>query len=269
MRTSTYIKEIDLQIFLDIEDNILTNLCLTNKYINSICPDIYRIKILDLYPNLPIPNDYDLKKMYYQTKESYVQLLNFANKYHYQSIIDWINLPINKINYLIDIKVEGKTIGKRNDEKILIHNQIIDYLIKGIIPQQRTINKIFIRGASRIVPYLLDKRLFPDQEAINIAAENGYYELSLVEYNLYPDQEAINIATENNKYLVINDLAKLGKIPDQDVINLALLDNKTDIIEALVLNGIYPDQEFVNLLIGDQYEDMLQLLAEYNIYPDF
>lgn len=77
--SSTYIKEIDTIIYSQIHYDILIHLYQTNKYIHSLSSCLWKFKINELYPNLPIP-DYNLSELYFKISKSYVDLNDFAVK---------------------------------------------------------------------------------------------------------------------------------------------------------------------------------------------
>lgn len=298
--SSTYIKEIDIKIYSDVPPDILLYLCQTNKYIKFISPSIWKIKIEELYPGFPIPIAYKnrLTELYFKISDSYVQLKDFATKNGYCKILDWLDIPINKVNWIIEFGVKkGEQFPKLGDVagyRMQQRKELEELLEDGIYPTQKSVNISMSVGNTRMIATLIDYGLFPDQEFINIAAQNGNFVDKLLKYdllpdqesiniaaenghyfenlgklyNIFPDQDSINIATENGQYYLLYDLAQNNKYPDQLSIDIATKKGFGDVVEVLTEHNIFPSQEAINVACKKGYDNIIDVLEKYEIYPD-
>ena len=87
-------RDIDIEILLNLNDELLTIVCQTNKYSNRLCNnDFWKLKINNLYPGFPIPNRFinQGKKLYFIIKQLNIDLiLYWAIEYGYIDILEWI-----------------------------------------------------------------------------------------------------------------------------------------------------------------------------------
>lgn len=242
--SSTYIREMDLQIYSQVKPKILFYLCQTDKYIYSLSQSIWRLKIEALYPNLPIPvidgssMPDNLAELYFKISKSYVQLKNI------DYFTDWLNIPINKINYIIEESVTQSskfpTLGLVARYRMQQKKELKVLLIHGIYPKQKSVNLAMRLGNTNQIDILTDYGIFPDQQSINIAAEKGYYSDQLFKYDIFPDQKSINIAIENGHTFIIYGLIKYGKYPNQYIIDIATKKGLLD-LDILTQYNIYPN----------------------------
>lgn len=272
--SSTYIKEMDMKIYSEVLPETLLYLCQTNKYIKSICSIIWKIKINELYPHFPIPTDYldKLPELYFKISESYVQLEAFARSdilLKDFKILDWLNFPINKVNYLVEFNpiqsVEFPTMGSRARARMQRSKELEEYFESGIYPTQKSINIAMSVGNDRVISRLINYGFFPNQESINIAMEKGYYCHKLSKYHLFPNQKSINIATEKGHYSEELHIYKI--FPDQHSINIAAENGHDLLIYVLAGYGKYPDQYAINIASQKGYLEMIELLAQHNKFP--
>lgn len=239
----TGIKELDIKILSSIKTKILRALCLTDKYINSICPDVWRNKIEMRYPGFPKINDYDPKQLYEKIKDSYESIINVFSNHPDQKIVEnWFTEKNNYINYLIEIKSL---------------KSVEEYLKIGARPNQRIINNYLMKWVNynnvKMIKLLAEYNIFPSQKYVNFAAEKGFYDLFLVLfiYDIFPEQKIINELTEKNyDYDDWYDKKRL------------------DIIGTLASGGIFPDQKSVNIAYEKRNFALLGVLEYYNIIPD-
>lgn len=96
----TYIKDIDIKIGLNINDNDLIRFCRTDKYIKSICQDIWKEKIHALYQGLPLPvHVTNLGLLYFNISKSYLQLRLYAQNFDKKCWIGSKNQLIKLIGF--------------------------------------------------------------------------------------------------------------------------------------------------------------------------
>jgi hypothetical protein len=263
----TYEAGIDVDYFLTLDDDVLQELCFSNKYLYSICDTIYKIKINSLYPHLPLPKNVKPNYLYYNISKSYDQLMNFAIKYNYKDIIDWIMLPQNHVNYLIEHQIDKTQfvlMGDAVKERRRIKNEIKTLLDLGFIPRQKSINQCLMNGYAFYIELLAQYHFYPTQEVINQATIQGRFDSRLLHYGLIPSHEAVNQGVINGHYYF--NLPEYGLIPSQELINQAALNNYDMVIYMLGENYIFPDQDVINMLNDDQ-SDVLEALAEFGKYP--
>ena len=299
--SSTNIEEIDIKIYSCVPVDILFNLSQTNKYVGFICSNVWEIKINELYFDLPIPSEYknNLGLLFYKISKSYVQLKNFATKNKYEKILIWLDIPINKINYLLEFIVNRTNFPGLSFGKLVLYRQktfeeVKTFLEQGIYPTQKSINICIENGNLDLIDLLIDYKLFPDEEAINIAVINGYYSHKLIINDLFPDQTSINIGFENCNYS--KNFGYCGLFPDQEVINIGAengyypyvlyiynlfpeqesidiglkngyFDDET--LYRLCKSGKFPRQDAINEATKKGFYDLIKVLVdEFNLYPD-
>ena len=88
----THVRNIDMNILLQLDDESLQSVCRINKYTQSLCKDnvFWHLKINKLYPGLPIPKEYQQKlKELYQTltKED---ITEWAADNGYLEVLKWL-----------------------------------------------------------------------------------------------------------------------------------------------------------------------------------
>lgn len=289
----TYVKDVDIRIGLELGNNDLVKICKTNKYVKSICSDIWRAKIHALYPGLPIPKHArDLKTIYFAISESYLHLRNYAQHFN-REMLDWLEKPINQVNWLLEAIIEA--VIKKNAGKINFYYEILDEFLKlGYYPNQRILNSSYSKGIYPIA--LIEYNLFPDQTTIDRVMEYGNYVEELVAYEKFPSQRAINYFTENFRsngenfffdskdfiesteievlYFIhptniLTVLGKAGKFPDQKSIDIASEKKHFAIIDRLKLQNKNPSQRSVNdAVILGAYPILEILLKKKGIFPD-
>lgn len=268
----TYIKELDINIGTDIEDRILQNLCKTSKYINSICPDIWIRKIKLLYPDLPIPNKNTAKEEYFSISDSYLKLKEFAEAYNYEEILDWLELPINHINVIIEFSplLNNYLWEKRGSMWNYVRNMednLLNYLMNEVYPEQRSVDVAFVNKNRTYIIILAEYGIFPSLELIDREGERGYFIPELIQYNLIPSQESVNIATENG-FVGVIALIKYNIYPSQEAVNIAALNRHDSIIGWLSDEGIFPDQTTINIIAENAFYEIIKELAENGKFPD-
>lgn len=250
-RFPTYIKEIDIKIGIDIDDHKLVNLCRLNKYINSICPIIWEEKLKLLYPDLPIPNRNRAREEYFAIYHSYVKLKEFADKYGYDDILDWLHLPENDINYLIEYKAKRgkdgiKNLGEAARYTMKQARKLDEYLEQGFEPEQKSVDICFLVGNELYAKILAEYGFLPSPGVIDDAIINGYYYPSLSNGGIFPSQNAINIAAKKGK-IAIRNLFEYGIYPDQDAINITAENGYDDLIYYLGSANMFPDQRSIDI----------------------
>lgn len=115
------IKDIDIKILSYINDNILIQLCLVNKYTKSICHNIWREKITQLYPTIPLSKYHNISNLYINSP-TYTDLKKISIRFKYQKILNWLNNPLREINLIVeDVLDKAKYLSNveslRNDYK--------------------------------------------------------------------------------------------------------------------------------------------------------
>lgn len=264
----TNIKETDIQIGADIDDDVLHKLCRVNKYVKSICPDIWERKLKRLYPDIPIPDKKTAKDQYLAITDSYLKLKEFAEHYNYDTILVWLELPQQWINVLLEFNpvLNAKLFKKRGDmwKYVASTEKELKYYIENkIYPEQRSIDNAFISRNRHYIILLSKYDIYPtkdlikdefskgniiaklssfyqpSQDKINLAVEKGFPGVvDLLDYGYHIDQSSINIAAEKGHAVLIYDLGKRNIFPDQDSINIAAENGFDEIIEILADFGI-------------------------------
>ena len=82
----THVRNIDMNILLQLDDESLHSVCQVDKYTQSLCNDnvFWHLKINKAYPELPIPKEYNqkLRELYQKiTKEAITEWLAENNIY--------------------------------------------------------------------------------------------------------------------------------------------------------------------------------------------
>lgn len=132
-------RDIDIKIFSYLPDNILIIILQTNRYIKSLGPEIWKLRILRRYRNLPLPININYHRFYYKTKICYYDLFYYATNKGHHKILAWFELPENAINKYIESGAASH------------HNLIESYLKLGIVPDQNSVNRAseIARSANR------------------------------------------------------------------------------------------------------------------------
>lgn len=209
--------DIDCMILSYMDDDYnLYKLCKLNSYLKGVYEDnnLWILKINDIFENLVIPKVNNVKKLYFDIKNTGIEeLYKYAIKNNYSSILDWV------------IKYHGNTFG--NNNKIMIHDfvtiacrygnlDIIKYIVDTfgcseenilsrnesfrlyyIISKNKkcveistayTVHNILIYGHIHILKYLdeygvkyyyqekIKTKIEPNYESVKKALENGHFE---------------------------------------------------------------------------------------------
>lgn len=234
-------------------------------------PRYLETKLRQSYPDLPVPDINTAEDQYLAITDSYLKLKEFAEYYDYQEILDWIELPRQWINVLLEFSplLNAKLFEKRGrmGEYVGSTEEKLKYYIEnGIYPEQRSVDIAFINRNRFYIILLSEYGIYPtknlikdefkkgnilaqllslyspSQDEINLAAENGFYNvIGLINYGYHIDQESINIDVENDHYFLIYELGKRNIFPDQKSINIAAENGFDDIIEILAEFGKHPE----------------------------
>lgn len=190
-RCYTNNRDVDIKIFSYVDDEILNILCQANKYIKSISEEVWKEKIWNLYPELPLPFNINYHYFYYEIKASYQLLMHKAINQGYNKILDWIRLPENIINYYL----EG-----------YYYNSVKSLLADSLIPNQKSINYAAECGYLEIINLLADYNIFPN---INFLLRKPYKRIvaKLLCSGKRPSQDKVNHAEQQKEYAIIRLLA--------------------------------------------------------------
>lgn len=265
----TGIKEIDLKIYLEIDDNILKYLFQTCSYIYGLRNDVWQSKICRKFPKFPTLKFINIAEEYFIIRDmSYTDL----KKKFGDELNDWFSLPENKINIYIE-----------NGE----YENIESCLKRSVVPCQKSIDELFSRPISYYRHLSDDKKkhqnlicdnmamellvMFGLYPSIDVAVVYGHSEamLNLLSKGQYPSQDAVD-KTKYTKILL--SLAEYEVYQDIDV----AIDNLNDkVINMLLRKGKRPTQNAVNKInnkkfsaTGDSYAEILISLSRYDIYQD-
>lgn len=272
MNFPTGIRELDIKIGIDIKDNILINLCKVNKYVLSICPAIWEDKIKSLYPDLPIPDRNTVKEEYFAISDSYLKLKEFAEYYGYQDILDWLELPINDINIILEFSpllnanlFKGRGFMRRYEREI--EEKLKEYLENDIYPEQRSVDIAFVNKNRFYIIALAKYGIFPNEKLIDKEGKKGIFVAELIPYGLIPSQETVDIATEDG-FLGVIPLMNYHIYPSQQAVNRAALNRFNTFIGFLGDENIFPDQKTINIIAENGFSDIVETLAELGKFPD-
>src|SRR3990172_8316661 len=133
----THVRNIDMNILLQLDDESLQSICQLNKYTRSLCDDniFWALKIQKLYPGLPIPKGYQQR-----LRELYQTLIKV------ESIADW---------------------AAENG-----HLEVLKWLAqtKNIYPDQNGTNYAAEEGQLEVLKWLVQtKNLYPNQDGDNFS----------------------------------------------------------------------------------------------------
>ncbi len=265
----TKIKDIDHQILIRLDDINLTNICLVNKYINSLINDnnFWILRIDKNYPGFPIPLKYKNKE-----KELYLELYDFLldnHKLDEEYTVEWA-IELENLNILKWLAITYN-----------------------YYPNKGQINLIAREKISDILEWLMEKKTFPTEDGANFAAENGYIEMldSLAKNDVYPNMDGIKLAIiKGNIYTLEwayrirdnyiedhddiyddsydNDYYPIYDIDDDYIMKEASYCGNIKILEWLKLRGIFPNVNGANLAAGNGHIYILKWMMDFNIYPD-
>lgn len=255
MRCYTEINEINLKIFVDVDDETLVFLCQTNRYINSLSNEIWYRKLCLIFPEIPKINNFNGAKSYYFYKDkSYLHLEEI------DELKEWLTSPQNAINLYIE----------KGDYLFL--KECLDV---GILPVQKSVNVSMKKISASmgqedfpqfeknimIVQLLMDNQIYC---SVDVAVKCGHCEITdiLLKKGDRPSQKSMDKTV--NEYV----LALLIEYDIYQNIDRLVDMNYLDLAKILLDKGKRPNATTVDNLnnrfnIKDQ---MLNLLAEYNIY---
>lgn len=265
----TYEKGLDINYFIHLDDNTLEELCYSDKYLYSLCPIIYKYKIHNLYPQLPLDEAIKVTKtyqlLYKLISASYSDLKKFADQTNNIDIIKWLLIPENRVNYItedVSEKNQIKKLGYQIAYKKAIQNELKNYLDSGIYPTQHSIDLAMINGNSLNIEILYNYNLYPQQYAIELAATKGHFDSRLLYIGMRPSLEAVEEGVKNGFYM--EGFIVFGLIPNQKIINQAALNDYGDVIVTLAEHNILPDRETIDQL--DNQINVLEVLIYYDKY---
>jgi hypothetical protein len=265
----TYEKGLDINYFIHLDDDTLEELCYSDKYLYSLCPIIYKYKIHNLYPQLPLEEAIKVTKtyqlLYKLISASYSHLKKFADKTNNIDIIKWLLIPENRVNYITENVSEKNQINPRGHQiahKKAIQNELKNYLDLGIYPTQRSINLAIINGNNFNIEILYNYNLYPQQYAIDLSAIKGHFDSRLLYKNIIPNLEAVEEGVKNGFFQ--GGYLAFGLIPHQKIINQAALNDYDNVITILAEHNILPDRETIDQL--NNQINVMEVLIYYNIY---
>jgi len=190
----TKIKDIDIKILLNLNDQELNKVCRTNKYINSLCNDDYfwKFKLDDLIGMDLFPTDLrnQGKEIYQKIKKN---MISISSDFSYLSSIRQRKLDyifnwalINNYPSIIDLLITLKLI------KNIGSDGMNEAAFRGNIEALNVVANHIRRSSSSNSPAMLkylSKGFFPDVKGANLAALNNQYEILdlLKEFGVYPD----------------------------------------------------------------------------------
>ena len=100
----TGIKDTDISILLHLDDETLKAICISDKYINVLCQDVWKLKLYKILPTFKLPDTFNNPN---QIRDLYFRFYNFYNNFNVKpsiQIFDDFLLSYNKINLVKYIK---------------------------------------------------------------------------------------------------------------------------------------------------------------------
>ncbi len=274
-------KLIDMNIMLQLDDNELNLICMTDKYTNSICQEDYfwKLRIRKIYPRFPIPNKY---------RTQHRLLYNEIRLFTMQELWDWAvnNGYLNIMKWVIHFEPTRRLSGQDFNTIIIKgYIRIIKWLdSKGVQFEVEDLNKLAMYGHLDVLKWFAEKRLYPDQNGANLAAQHGQLEVMkwLIQNNIYPNQRGVNIATRNGQLEALKLLSQYNIYPDQEGANniignliiypgsdeLLSKGRHIEILNWLAEHNIYPNQEGADDAFVNNDTEVLEWMLQHNIYPD-
>ena len=211
----THVRNVDMNILLQLDDESLHSVCQVDKYTKSLCSDnvFWHLKLNKAYPGLPIPKGYQQK-----LKELYQILTK-------KDITKWA-------------VANG-------------HLEVLKWLAqtKNIYPSQFRATLAAMNGQLEVLKWLAGHNIYPDRAGANSAAGKGHLEVLkwlAQTRNLYPNQWGTNYAAENGQLEVLKWLAAtINLYPDQEGTNWAANNGQLEVSEWLATTiNLYPNRRY-------------------------
>lgn len=281
----TVITEIYTKILSYLNEKELLHHRLLSKEIYMSCSRVYKEKILEIYPLLPIPNNISTSIFYYNVKYSYVELKQCVLSRQNKEMLDWLEIPKNKINLLLESSFMKTYLHDIDDiESNYLFSSIENYFVNGLRPRQKTVNMIIeshhIKTMSlnskslylKIIDLLVKFNIFPSQECINqLTTHNCLFMLNFfAERGIFPEQKYIILLSKTIDITgIMNILTPLGFSFDEE--NLDSINFKpSELKRELASNKNYTivSQNKINSIFKDSNDELINLCCLNNKFPD-
>ena len=207
----THVRNVDMNILLQLDDELLQSVCRIDKYTQSLCNDntLWHLKLNKAYPGLPIPKGYQQKlKDLYQILTTEASVTNWAAEKGHLEVLKWL----------------AQT--------------------KNIYPDQDGANDAAMSGQLEVLKWLAGHNIYPDQKGANFAAKYGHLEVLkwLAGHNIYPNKHGANYAAYYGHLEVLKWLAETKNLyPNQRGANDAAMSGQLEVLKWLANHGIYPN----------------------------
>lgn len=271
----TNIPEIDTKILAELDGNILRAACQTDSYIKSLCYYVWKLKLWQLYPTIPIPDiltTNDIINLYFMLSQRVSDdelgfpglLFDIERKYNNLDILIWsinndianINNVINAASYFGNIKLLEWI---RDNYNILPKNTYADSAIEN--------NKI------NVLDWMAKYGVYPTASGIMAAVEYGHYDsiVWVLNKGIELDPILLNAAAIKDDLkmlqLLINSVINRGMNINNNLVNVAIRASSDNVVEWLIHEyKIYPDIATINFAFEHELGDILYILINAVVY---